>query len=84
MNLNLKIKTYILSFLIRNINPDNSHNAAKFSQIFKIWNNIKLDSIEGDYIEFGVFKGKSLYHSVKTAISIKMYEFHHAATDYES
>ena len=74
MNLNLKIKTYILSYLIRIINPDNYHNSAKFSQIFKIWNNIKLDTIEGDYIEFGVFKGKSLYHSVKTAISIKTHE----------
>ena len=32
-----------------------------------IWNNIKLDSIEGDYIEFGIFKGKSLFHSFSTA-----------------
>ena len=71
MNLNLKIRTYLLSFLIRCINPVNAHNFAKFSQIYKIWNNIKLDSIEGDYIEFGIFKGKSLFHSVKTAISIK-------------
>jgi len=40
------------------------------SPIYKIWNNIKLDSIQGDYIEFGIFKGKSLYHSVKTAKKI--------------
>ena len=62
----LKIKTTILSYLIRRINTVNYHNLAKFLQINKIWNNIKMDSIEGDYIEFGIFKGKSLYHSFKS------------------
>ena len=67
MHLSLKLKTVVLSFLIRNINGDNFHNLNKFIQIYKIWSNVKLDSIKGDYIEFGVFKGKSLYHSYKTA-----------------
>jgi len=67
MHLSLKIKTFVLSFLIRNINGDYFHNLNKFIQIYKIWSNVNLDSIKGDYIEFGVFKGKSLYHSFKTA-----------------
>ena len=70
MNLILKLKTVLISFVIRNLNGDNFHNLNKFIQIYKIWNNIKLDSIKGDYIEFGIFKGKSLYHSVKTAKKI--------------
>ena len=66
MNLFLKIKTLVLSSAINFINGDNYHNASKFFHIYKIWNNINLDNINGDYIEFGIFKGKSLLHSVKT------------------
>ena len=62
----LKAKTVFLSFFINFFNGDNYHNASKFFHIYKIWSNIKLDNINGDYIEFGVFKGKSLYHSLKT------------------
>lgn len=62
----LKIKTYFLSFIINLFNGDNYHNTAKFYSIYKIWNNIKLDDVDGDYIEFGILKGKSLLHSVKT------------------
>ena len=63
----LLLKTKILSFFIRNINGDVSDNTSKFYQINKIWRNIKLDQIPGDYIEFGIFKGKSLYHSIMSA-----------------
>jgi O-methyltransferase len=66
MNISLKIKTLLLSFVINFFNGDNYHNASKFYHIYKIWNNINLDDIDGDYIEFGIFKGKSLLHSVKT------------------
>ena len=66
MNIYLKFKTSVLSFFINFFNADNYHNASKFFTIYKIWNNIKLDDIEGDYIEFGIFKGKSLLHSIKT------------------
>tara|TARA_B100000902_G_scaffold392909_1_gene446111 strand:+ start:403 stop:1044 length:642 start_codon:yes stop_codon:yes gene_type:complete len=75
MNFSLKIKTTLLSFFIRNLKGDNYHNLNKFLQIYKIWNNIKLDSINGDYIEFGIFKGKSLYHSVKVAKKINLYNY---------
>ena len=62
-----KIQTRILSFLIRNISGDYYDATSKYYVINNIWNNIKLDSIEGDYIEFGIFKGKSLFHSFSTA-----------------
>ena len=32
-----------------------------------------MDNIQGDYIEFGIFKGKSLYHSIKVAKKLKLY-----------
>ena len=67
MNLLLLIKTKFLSFLIRNVSGDIYDNSSKFYQINKIWHNIKLDQITGDYIEFGIYKGKSIYHSFKVA-----------------
>jgi hypothetical protein len=66
MNFILLTKTKILSIFINLISPTNLHNYSKFLQIKNIWTNIKLDKIDGDYIEFGIFKGKSLYHSYKT------------------
>lgn len=66
MNFTLKIKTLLISYIINLFNGDNYHNVSKFFHIYKIWNNIKLDKIDGDYIEFGIFKGKALLHSVKT------------------
>jgi len=72
MDFLLIIKTKILSFFIRNISGDYYDNTAKFYTINKIWHNILLDDISGDYIEFGIFKGKSLYHSYKTAKKIKL------------
>lgn len=68
----LLLKTKILSFFIRNINGDVSDNTSKFYQINKIWRNIKLDQVPGDYIEFGIYKGKSLYHSIKSAKKIRI------------
>ena len=73
MGLALRLKTFILSFFIRNFNDVNFHNLEKFIQIKKIWFNIYLDNIKGDYIEFGIFKGKSLYHSIKVAKKLKLY-----------
>ena len=73
MGLTLRLKTFILSFFTRNFNDVNFHNLEKFMQIKKIWFNIYLDDIQGDYIEFGIFKGKSLYHSIKVAKKLKLY-----------
>ena len=50
----------------------NIHNSLKFKQIFQIWYCVKQDNIPGEYVEFGVFKGKSLYHSWKCAKKLKL------------
>ena len=67
MSLYLFLKTFILSFYTTILNPTNLHNNLKFQQIYQIWSSIKQDNIIGDYTEFGVFKGKSLYHSWRCA-----------------
>lgn len=62
----LKLKTKILSWFVNFFNPVNTHNFSKFFAIKNIWSNIKMDNIQGDYIEFGIFKGKTLFHNIKT------------------
>ena len=66
MKTSLLLKTKLLSLFLNFLNPTNQHNYQKFHQIKNIWSNVFLDKLEGDYIEFGIFKGKSLYHSLKT------------------
>ena len=61
------LQTKILSFILRNINANYYDGFSKFKIINKIWNNIKLDSINGDYIEFGILNGKTLHHSYKVS-----------------
>lgn len=66
MNIILKIKTTLLSSMFFLIGKNQLHQISKFNQIFNIWSNIHLDQLSGDYIEFGIFKGKSLRHSFKS------------------
>ena len=51
MNLYILFQVKILSFMLRNISPNYYDAVAKFKTINKIWHNIKLDSIPGDYAE---------------------------------
>ena len=70
MNFYLRLKTTVLSSFFILIGRNQIHQISKFKQIYNIWSNIYLDNLEGDYIEFGIFKGKSLLHSFKTYKSI--------------
>ncbi len=72
MSFILFIKTYFLSYFTTLLNPTNIHNSLKFKQIFQIWYCIKQDNIPGEYFEFGVFKGKSLYHSWRCAKKLNL------------
>jgi len=72
MSFILFIKTYFLSYFTTLLNPTNIHNSLKFRQIFQIWYCIKQDNIPGEYVEFGVFKGKSLYHSWRCAKKLNL------------
>lgn len=65
MNILLKIKSTILSRFFFILGSNQLHQISKFNQIYNIWSNIYMDQVEGDYIEFGMFKGKSLMHSYK-------------------
>ena len=58
MNILLKIKTTILSQVFFILGNNRLHQISKFNQIYNIWSNIHMDQVEGDYIEFGMFKGK--------------------------
>lgn len=66
MNLFLKFKSNFLSTVLFFFGNNQLHQISKFNQIYNIWSNIHLDDLEGDYIEFGIFKGKSLLHSYKS------------------
>jgi len=66
MDIILKFKTILLSSIFFLIGKNQLHQISKFKEIYNIWSNIYLDQIEGDYIEFGIFKGKSLMHSYKS------------------
>ena len=77
MNLFLKLKSNILTTLLFLFGKNRLHQISKFSQIYNIWSNIYLDDLSGDYIEFGIFKGKSLLHSTKAIkIFLMMSKFH--------
>ena len=56
MNLVLHLKTYLLSLITTIYSPTNIHNKLKFKQIYEILYAIKQDNIDGDYVEFGIFK----------------------------
>ena len=43
-----------------------------FKQIYEILYAIKQDNIDGDYVEFGIFKGKSLYHAWRCINKLKL------------
>lgn len=66
MNLFLKFKSNLLSSTFFLFGKNQLHQISKFNQIYNIWSNIHLDDLSGDYIEFGIFKGKSLLHSYKS------------------
>jgi len=66
MNLFLKFKSNFLSTILFLFGKNQLHQISKFNQIYNIWSNVHLDNLNGDYIEFGIFKGKSLLHSYKS------------------
>ena len=56
----------IVSKLICSINPVAYHNYEKFMAIYKVHYLTLFDGIEGDYLEFGVYKGSSFIHSINS------------------
>ena len=60
-----------VSFFINLIPGFVIHNLGKYVQIKKALFNTAIDSIEGDYIEFGIFTGSSINHANITWNKIK-------------
>lgn len=72
MSIYILFQVKFLSFILRNIGPNYYDAIAKFKTVNKIWHNIKLDSIPGDYIEFGILNGKTLLHSYQVSKKLKL------------
>ena len=53
------------STFIANINPAVVHNLEKYHSLKKVHYLSAIEDIEGDYLEFGVFKGSSFCHSIR-------------------
>ena len=66
------IKARLLSFVTTFLAPVSVHNFQKFNMIQDIWANIEMDSIKGDYLEFGILRGKSLLHSFNCAKKLQI------------
>ena len=65
-------KSKLLSSIVTYLKPVSLHNIKKFEKIYSVWANIKMDGLEGDYLEFGILKGKSLMHSYKCSKRLKI------------
>jgi len=73
------------SVLIAGINPAIVHNLEKYHALKKVHYLSAIEDIQGDYLEFGVFKGSSFCHSIrcckklaklnKNVLSTKFYGF---------
>jgi O-methyltransferase len=61
----------IASMLVSGINPAVIHNIEKYFALKKVHYLSAVEDIEGDYLEFGVFKGSSFCHSIRCAHSLK-------------
>ena len=55
----------LASFLIARLSPAVSHNLEKYYALKKIHYLSALEHTEGDYLEFGIFRGSSFCHSIR-------------------
>jgi O-methyltransferase len=53
------------SMVIATINPALMHNLRKYHALKKVHYLAAIEGIEGDYLEFGVFRGSSFCHSIR-------------------
>ena len=53
------------SVFIASLNPAVVHNLEKYMALKKVHYLSAIESIEGDYLEFGVFNGSSFCHSIR-------------------
>lgn len=56
----------LASVFIARVNPAVTHNLEKYAAIKKIMFLTVIEEISGDYLEFGVYKGGSLCHAMRS------------------
>lgn len=59
------LQTFV-SKVISNLNPAVIHNIEKYIALKKVSYLTSIESIDGDYLEFGVFRGSSFSHSIRS------------------
>lgn len=55
----------IASVVVSSLNPAIIHNVEKYMALKKVHYLTSVEHLEGDYLEFGVFTGSSLTHSIR-------------------
>jgi O-methyltransferase len=61
----------IASRLVAGLNPNVIHNVEKYYALNKVHYLSAMENMEGDYLEFGVFTGSSLCHSIRCCRRMK-------------
>lgn len=72
----IKFLQTLASKLISKTSPAVIHNIEKYIALKKVSFLTSIESIEGDYIEFGVFQGSSFIHSIRCWISHRHFAEH--------
>ena len=63
--LRLEFLQDLASFFIAGISPHITHNLEKYYALKKVFSLSVFEDTEGDYLEFGVFRGSSFCHSIR-------------------
>lgn len=58
------------SMAIATVNPAITHNLEKYHALKKVLYLSAMESLEGDYLEFGVFRGSSFCHAMRCVRSL--------------
>ena len=59
------LQTFVSKFISK-LNPAVVHNVEKYIALKKVSFLTSIESIDGDYLEFGVFRGSSFSHSIRS------------------
>ena len=62
---NIELFQNFTSNIISKLNPAVIHNVGKYLALKKAFYLSAIDSVEGDYHEFGIFKGSSFTHAIR-------------------
>lgn len=64
----------IISTILAKMNPAVIHNVGKYFALKKVFYLSAIESIEGDYYEFGVYTGSSFTHAIRCSKSSEKFD----------